>query len=309
MRNVYFDSATDDFTTISEAFDTEGYVILRNVLSKDMLKRLNQDLEPHFTNRDVCQGLFWGNYTTRIEAILSKSEAAQQVVLNSHIMQLVKHALSANCDNIQLHLTQGIRIHPGERAQIIHPDTAMFPVPKPFEFMVNCIVALSEFTFENGATQVVPGSHLWAEERMPQAHEIMYAQMQPGDILIYTASLLHGGGANIADHDRTGLAISYSLGWLRQAENMYLTYPPHIAKDFSSDLQRLIGYNVHRPNLGWVHGQDPISLLQGEIDALQAAKDFLTSEQENMLRDYYSGEELRVNQCAKEVKAVTIASS
>ncbi len=201
--------------------------------------------------------------------------------------------LGPNCDSFQINLTQGIRINPGERAQIIHPDSALFPIShKPFEFIINALWAYSDFTKENGATQIVPGSHKWEEGRQPTPEEITYAEMPAGSVLIYAASLLHGGGANQTYAPRTGIAIGYCLGWLRQSENQYLSYPPPIACTFNEQLQRLIGYNVHRPNLGWVHGHDPITLLNGENNEHLGAEDFLTPEQKELLKEYYHNQQL-----------------
>lgn len=203
-------------------------------------------------------------------------------------MGVTDHILSRNCDSFQINLTQGIRINPGEKAQIIHPDSALFPISnKPFEFQINAIWAYSDFTKENGATRIVPGSHKWEEGREPRPEEITCAEMPAGSVLIYAASLLHGGGANVTSTSRTGIAISYCLGWLRQSENQYLSYPPHIAKNFSEPLQRLIGYNVHRPNLGWVNGHDPITLITGENKEHLGAEDFLTPQQQELLKEYH----------------------
>lgn len=301
MSNTTMTTTFPRHGALLQRFDEQGYVIIRNAVSPSDLDQLRVDLEPHFSARPACHGLFWGKATTRIEAVLTKSKIAQKLVCSQNILAFAEHTLQSNCDHIQLHLTQGIRIHPGERAQVLHPDSAMFPMPKNFEFMVNGILALSPFTKENGATRVVAGSHKWADNREPLPHEISYAEMQPGDLLIYRASLLHGGGANETDTDRTGLSLSYSLGWLRQAENMYLTYPPEIAKNFSAQLQELLGYRVHRPNLGWVHGQDPRHLLQGINSSALPAEDFLTPDQQNMLSAFFDGRQVTVGQSAKEI--------
>lgn len=283
--------------------DEYGYLIIRNILKPECYHKLQQELFPYFKQRPKSKGLFWGHNTTRIEAVLNKSKAAQNLVIHKDILEFAEHTLAANCDTIQLHLTQGIRIHPGEKAQALHPDTAMFPIPKPFEFMFNVIWALSDFTKDNGATQIVPGSHRWQPGREPTEDEIIQAEMQPGDALLYMASLLHGGGANTTKSvDRTGLAVSYSLGWLRQSENMYLTYPPKLAQNFSKKLQQLIGYDVHRPNIGWVNGHHPEQLLSQQSVEDIGAEDFLTEEQNKMLTEYLSGHNVTVNYKGKKIE-------
>ena len=280
----------------NEMLDKHGYLIIRNILPLKIQQLIQEELEPYFQNRPLSKGLFWGEKTTRIEAVLNKSKTSHSLVIHPDILGVVNHVLGDNCDNFQLSLTQGIRIHPGENAQPLHPDTAKFPIPKPFEFMFNAIWALSEFSEENGGTQLVPGSHRWEAGREPTEDEIISATMQPGDVLLYRASLLHGGGANkTKSTPRTGLAISYSLGWLRQSENMFLTYPPHIAKTFEPKLQKLIGYDVHRPNIGWVNGHHPDLLLSDKKHENIGAEDFLTDEQNRMLKEFRSGNSVTVD--------------
>jgi ectoine hydroxylase-related dioxygenase (phytanoyl-CoA dioxygenase family) len=291
MTDTYFDAATCKVADVLQAIDDAGYVVLLNALPGDRLAALRGELEPHFEHRPASQAWFFGFNTTRIEALFRKSIITQEMAVHETVLAIADHVLGPNCDSYQINLTQGIRIHPGERAQILHPDSALFPISdKPFEFQLNALWAYSDFTKENGGTVLVPGSHKWPEDRKPTAEEMTAASMPAGSVLVYAASLLHGGGANVTAKPRTGIAISYCLGWLRQSENQYLSYPPGIARQFSEQLQRLIGYSVHRPNLGWVYGHDPIQLLKpGEIGH-EGAKDFLTPQQIELLKEYYGNE-------------------
>ena len=109
---------------------------------------------------------------------------------------------------------------------------------------MSTIWAVTEFTKENGATQIVPGSHLWEKDRIPKSNEIAYAEMKPGSVLLYTGTVLHGGGSNSSKNDiRTGVFLHYALNWLRQEENQYLSCPPDIAKDIPQEVRSLIGYS------------------------------------------------------------------
>ena len=188
----------------------------------------------------------------------------------------------------QLNLTQAIRIGPGEPKQIVHRDDAMFPFARQgIEAMINCMWAVDDFTVENGATQVVPGSHRWDDpQRRPSEDEITQGAMKAGSLLVYLGSVIHGGGANTTDKPRTGLVLSYCQGWLRQAENQYLAVPQQQAARFPERLQRLLGYFVHQPNLGCVEGQDPILLLKGELADQKRFVEFIPEEAQPIIRDY-----------------------
>ncbi len=293
MLLAKYDAKTVSAEEIIPVFDNLGYIILENALEDYRLKQLHKELEPHFEQRAVSQAHFFGFKTKRIEALFSKSKTTQRMAAHPLVLKLTDHVLGKNCDSFQINLTQGIRINPGEKAQIIHPDSALFPISnKPFEFQVNTIWAYSEFKKENGATLIVPGSHKWPEGREPKPEEITYAEMAPGSVLIYAASLLHAGGANATDKTRTGVVVSYCLGWLRQSENQYLSYPLEVVKTFSPQLQRMIGYNVHKPNLGWVHGHDPIDLLTEKDNTNVGAEDFLTDAQIELLKNHNEGKEV-----------------
>ena len=125
---------------------------------------------------------------------------------------------------------------PGEVAQVMHRDRLSWQYLKGIEPQLNTIWAISDFTIENGATRVVPGSYSWPSERQAEPHEIAYAQMERGSVLVYTGSVLHGGGANQTQNDRVGMNLTYCLGWLRQEENQYLSCPPEIASQTSARL-------------------------------------------------------------------------
>lgn len=270
-----------------DKIDSDGYAIVRSHVLAELIAQVAQELEPCFGDRDASTGVFWGKHTTRIEAVLAKSQASHQLVLDPLMLALAEHYLQPYCDRIQLNLTQGIRIHPGEASQVPHRDSSMYPIEKDFDFMVNVIWPLSTFTEDNGATFIEPGSHKTRGDiRLPRKKHLVHAVMEPGDVLFYRSSVVHGGGANRSQLDRTGLAVSYSLGWLRQSENMYLTYPPPVAKTFPEALQRLIGYHVHKPNLGWVFGQDPIHLLSDAPASVRRAEEFISPAQAAMMKGY-----------------------
>lgn len=150
--------------------------------------------------------------------------------------------------------------------------------------MINVMIAATDFTAENGATLVAPGSNNWEPTREPEPHEVESAEMRTGSALIYLGSTFHAGGANNTDKPRLGIVISYCLGWLRQAENQYLSYPPSSAVHLREDLLPLIGYSVHRPNVGLVANRDPAEAVLQPASKPAPPKDYLTDEQNELLK-------------------------
>jgi len=247
-----------------EALQREGFLILEGVLNQGQIARLATELEPWLRRTPRCEGDFHGWATTRVNALLSKSVLVQDLALHPRILALAEAALQPACECIRLNMTQAIRIHPGERAQVPHRDEEMWPAdPHGQIWSLNVMWAVSDFTKTNGATRLWPRSHANRLGRNASELDAVQAEMTAGSALIYLGGVTHGGGANRSDADRTGVVIGYCAGWLRTYEEQFLAYPREVARAFPEKLQRLIGYQWHRPNLGGWEGQDPIAFLRG----------------------------------------------
>jgi ectoine hydroxylase-related dioxygenase (phytanoyl-CoA dioxygenase family) len=243
------DTSADEIIAVLER---DGALILEGLISEAEVDAIAAELKPYVDVTRTGNESFSGHRTTRTGALVARSPRVRTLVLDRRIRALCDHVLLPHCERYQLHLGQVIRIMPGQEAQVIHRDRwAWGPWLKGIEPQLNTIWALTDFTRENGATQVVPGSPSWPDDRQPEPHEIGYAEMKRGSALIYTGSVLHGGGANVTDHDRIGLNLTYSLAWLRQEENQYLACPPEIARDLDPELQELVGYAMGSFSLGY----------------------------------------------------------
>ena len=94
-------------------------------------------------------------------------------------------AVLAHAKNFQLHLTQVIAIGPGESEQDIHRDQwayDFFPFPKGYEVQCNTIWAATDFTEQNGATRVIPGSHLFEDKLRFGQSDTEPAEMEQGSV-------------------------------------------------------------------------------------------------------------------------------
>ncbi|MCA9466319.1 MAG: phytanoyl-CoA dioxygenase family protein [Nitrospira sp.] len=250
---------------IIDIIKQDGCVVIEDILSHEELAQLQQDLHPHFSSIPDCEGDFYGHNTKRLGTLFTKSTVFQKMALIPSILEVMDAFLLPGCSAYQINLTQAISIGPKEAKQIMHQDDPMFPFLHPGqEVMINCMWAIDDFTEDNGATVVVPGSHRWPRrqslnlnyEHLPP-HMVTKGVMKKGSVLIYLGSLFHSGGANRTTTRKCGAVISYCLGWLRQAENSYLGYDRNDLQVMPEALQRLLGYFVHEPNLGSVNGMDP----------------------------------------------------
>ncbi len=272
------DTSLDD---LAAALDRDGYVVIEHAAT-ELAAEAYGDLIADIEGSPNGHNDFLGSRTKRLGGLLRRSAAVQQLAIHPLVMGLADRVLQPYCARYQLNFSGIMHLLPGADAQVIHRDGDLYPFrfPSPPTLMPT-MWALSDFTAANGGTQIVPGSHRWAEDRQPFPDEIASAEMPAGSVVVYVGGTLHGGGTNCSDITRTGLALQYSLGWLRQEENQYLTNPPEVARTFPERLQRLIGYDYGGPYLGFVNGDTAQRLLvdgydgpaersNAEVDALAA---------------------------------------
>jgi ectoine hydroxylase-related dioxygenase (phytanoyl-CoA dioxygenase family) len=276
-----------DPNLISAQLRDDGFAIMRSAMPGGKLKALDEALAPRFARTPFSEGLFSGATTKRFHGLLKRARGAAALVEHDAIGRVVESILLPFADTVQLNLTQAIELHPGAAAQVPHRDQDMWQGEKGrIEYLVNVMWPLTDFTAANGGTALWPGSHLRQSERRLPPEQSICAELEPGDALLFLGSTLHGAGANLTKASRRGIIVSYCLGWLKPYENMWLTYPPDVARGFRPELRALIGYRRNRPNLGSYDGRCPSILFSGERPEFLGAVDDLTPGQEDALAGY-----------------------
>ncbi len=243
---------------VSSALLKDGAVIVEEVINPDVIDAVLAELRSPFDK----QGLkftndFNGHKTRRLGGILGLSVSSAKILAHPFIISVADEVLKRHCTNYRIGSSTAIEIMPGEGNQELHRDDDFYPIRIPdVEFQISAMVSMTEFTAKNGATRVVPGSHDMRKIESIDESEIYIANMAKGSILFYLGTAVHAGGKNNTNKPRTGLITTYSLGWLRQEENHYLTVPRKIAEAYPENVRRLMGYQAHGPYLG-VYPGDP----------------------------------------------------
>ncbi len=240
----------------------DGYTILDDAIEPDLVDALNDDLErlERFYDVEPARNSFEGERTIRIYNLLAFGELYERIPVHPNVLPVVEQVLDPGCLVSSL---SSITICPGETAQPIHADDQLIPLAKPHVATVcNTMWALTDFTEANGATRVVPGSHL-ADCSPDYGHpyESVPAEMSKGSVLVWHGSLWHGGGANATDERRVGIAMNYCAGFIRQQENQQLGVPREVAARFSPRLRQLCGYSVYNGLIGHINKHSPAELL------------------------------------------------
>ena len=252
----------------TELLKRDGAVIIDKLVAPEVMDAITAELKPWCDATPFGPDTFSGRRTKRTGGLVARSPLCREIVMHPLILATTGKLLE-HSHTFQLHLTQVIAIGAGEPAQPIHRDQwafDFFPFPKGYDVQCNTIWAMTDFTEENGATRVIPGSNLFDDKLKFKTEDSIAASMTKGSVLLYSGSVYHGGGANLSHTTRVGLNITYNVSWLRQEENQYLSVPFEIARTLPVELLRLIGYQRGAYALGYVDDlRDPIEVIRPDL--------------------------------------------
>jgi len=234
--------------------DRDGYAVVESLLSADEAAAVRSGLREVLDSTPTGRNDFEGYKTRRIYALFAKTRAFDALAIHPLLLGVLDGVLGPS---YQLSAPTGIEIGPVEKAQVLHTDDGIYPLPRPHpEVVLNSMWALDDFTEANGATRVVPGSHKWTDRR-PTEDETVKVTMPAGSVLFISGNLWHGGGANTTERTRLGVLLEYAAGWLRPQENHVIAVPPKVVRTLEPRLQELLGYGIHPPFVGYVDGRHP----------------------------------------------------
>jgi ectoine hydroxylase-related dioxygenase (phytanoyl-CoA dioxygenase family) len=243
----------------------DGYTIVEGAVPLDLVDALTADLARLEGELGIepATNTFEGANTLRVYNLLAHGDVWQQVPLRDSVLPVVEGVLDPGCLISSL---SSVNIGPDETAQPIHADDMLIPIPKPHPPTVcNSMWALTDFTDANGATRIIPGTHVYDHSpNYGQHYDSIAAEMPKGSVLIWHGSLWHGGGANQTRDRRVGIAMNYCAGYIRQQENQQLGLAPSLVRTFSPRLQELVGYGIYNGLIGHIDKHSPAELLSGD---------------------------------------------
>ncbi len=241
---------------------TDGWTVLEDAIEPVLVDEIDDDLQR--LERDLgttpADNLFEGLRTTRVYNLLVHGPLYERIPVHPGVLPVVERVLDPG---LLISSLSSIAIGPDEDAQLIHADDQLIGLTKPHvPIICNTMWAITEFTENNGATRLVPGTHLSDHNPDPTGHyDSIPAEMAKGSVLVWVGSLWHGGGANHTQHRRVGIAMNYCAGFIRQQENQQLGIPVETVRRFPRRLQELCGYSIYNGLMGHIDKQHPGKLL------------------------------------------------
>jgi ectoine hydroxylase-related dioxygenase (phytanoyl-CoA dioxygenase family) len=264
MSLVHFPASASG-EEIAASLAENGYAIVDELVSNELMDRIQAEMAPYIEATPYGGDAFVGTKTKRTGAMIARSPAARELVMNPLALAAAEKFLH-KASTFQLHLTQIISVHPGSPAQPLHQDELawdFFPFPDDYQIQCNLLWAMSDYTEEMGATRVVPGSQFAGKDKIYTVADSMPAVMKRGSALFYTGKVFHGAGANVSDKIRQAINITYAVGWVRQEENQFLSTPLELARTLPDELLKVMGYQMGCFALGYVRDfEDPMVMIR-----------------------------------------------
>src|ERR1039457_6012908 len=196
------DDASTEPADVSERLKRDGYVVLPARLDDESVAIARDELGELLATAAWGTG-FDGTRTRRVWAPLAVTRCMDRAALDALALGTVEQVLGPGA---QFGNTCAVQVYPGQDAQVLHYEQKLYPVPRDRDVMLTAIWALDDFTAENGATKIVPASHV-GPARKPDTSEAVPVEMPAGSVLLFSGRLYHGAGASISDRPRLGVAI------------------------------------------------------------------------------------------------------
>ncbi len=252
---------SEEWKTAWEAYERDGYVIFENILSAEEVQAIRDALTPHLTKRG--RNDFEGLRSHRVYALIDKApDVFGALAAHPLALSFVEREFGGSC---LLSAMLAIQLLQDETVQDWHADDEQILVPRPRPALgVSTFWAIDDTTEENGATEIIPGSHLWGPDvpRPDGDHPgLIKAVMPSGSLMVAKGTLFHRGGANRTDTPRLIVTPQYCPGWARPLENMLLGTRRDVVSGLPKRVRELLGYNIHGAFMGYVDGMHPDKVL------------------------------------------------
>jgi ectoine hydroxylase-related dioxygenase (phytanoyl-CoA dioxygenase family) len=250
LNNYTFDD--NDF----DLYLKNGYLVIEDIIDSETCDKLIELVNFHIAKERASNkgGYIYGDGNMqRIYNLVTKDFDFRRLLEHPIIHGVMRKIFHRENFHSKYYLTSyhANVLGPEAKSQIWHID-ANVPDPLPdWNIRVNVNFLVQDYTSKNGATEVIPGSHLW--RRKPNHQEAIgnnssgvAIEAPKGSVIIWHGYLWHRSGQNMSKNNRIALLSTYAAGFLREVsleENVFLSSNSSIHDLFSENLKRILGWN------------------------------------------------------------------
>lgn len=283
-------SPMDDMLGVVNEIRNNGVAVVENLFLSETIDNLLEKLLPELELQEPGGGSFFGSKKRSVTSLFGRGACfSEHLLLNEKLLEVADGILlpdfpmasknetkprsvlesgwptdppdplvGPNCHHYRINASVAMQVCQGGTDQPLHRDEwrylpYMHRDPKGPEYSLAFMVAMSDFTTDNGATRFIPGSNRWSQDRRPLDGEVVQAVMPKGSVAVWLGSVFHGLGTNRTVEPRNGLIFSYAIDRMTQEENQFVVVPWALARTFPKKAQQLIGYRSSQ-GLNFIEG-------------------------------------------------------
>jgi ectoine hydroxylase-related dioxygenase (phytanoyl-CoA dioxygenase family) len=192
------------------ALDRDGFLPLPSVLAPEQIARINARIDQLLAEEGENAGkeVHQEAGADRLSDLVNKDPIFEVCFTHPRVLAGIAHVLRGDLKLSSLNSRAAL---PGQGLQALHADWGGAVAPGQYQ-VCNSIWLLDDFTAENGATRVVPGSHRsgkvprdeLADPAAPHPHEVKLLALA-GTVVIFNSHVWHGGTRNATPNRRRAL--------------------------------------------------------------------------------------------------------
>ncbi len=290
-------SPEDDMMEVVDEIQNNGVAVIENLFPSQIIDSLLEKLLPELDLQEPGGGSFFGSKKRSLMSLFGRGACfSEHLLLNEKLLQVADGILlpdfpmaarnagkapsvfeggwpakapdprvGPNCHHYRINASVAMQVCQGGTDQPLHRDEwrylpYMHRDPEGPEYSLAFMVAMSDFTADNGATRFIPGSNRWSQNRRPLDKEVVQAVMPKGSVAVWLGSVFHGLGTNETVEPRNGLIFSYAIDRMTQEENQFVAVPWALARTLPKKAQQLIGYRSSQ-GLNFIEGLEDDHVL------------------------------------------------
>ena len=223
-----------------------GFAVLDDYMGERMLAEMRARVDQLLIEEGAAAGSEFKTEENarRLANLVDKGKVFRDAISRPEMLDLVESVLGENFKLSSLNMRSA---NPNSASvQPLHIDMGLLPDAKGYA-VCNCVWMLDDFTLENGALRVIPGSHRWgkkpqdelADPYAPHPKELLVTG-RSGTVVVMNAHAWHGGTANRTGKERRALHSFFCRHDIPQQQYQKKLLRPETQSALTKDLRKIL---------------------------------------------------------------------